>query len=84
MNRYNKLKTRTLNVFAFAPGTWFKPGEVAEQLNFAPRRAVWTYLKRLWKFGLLERHTTGTGTLKYKLSEGGTARLRWLRSHKNS
>ncbi len=80
MNRYNKLKIRTLKVFAFAPEAWFSPTEVAERLDFIPKRAVWTYLKRLWKFGLLERHTLGTGTLKYKLSEGGQARLRWLRS----
>ena len=32
MDRYNKLKIRTLKVFAFAPGAWFKPGEVAERL----------------------------------------------------
>ena len=80
MNRYNELKFRTLKVFAFAPGAWFMPKEVAERLNFRPRRAAWTYLKRLWKFGLLERRFTGTGTLKYKISEGGAARLRWLRS----
>jgi len=80
MNRYNKLKIRTLNVFAFVPGAWFKPGEVAEQLDFVPRRAVWTQLKRLWGFGLLERRFTGTGTLKYRISDGGSARLRWLRS----
>ncbi len=83
MDRYNKLKIRTLKVFAFAPGAWFTPGEVAGRLDFAPRRALWTYLKRLWKFGLLERHTSGTGTLKYKLSEAGAARLRWLRSQRS-
>jgi hypothetical protein len=80
MDRYNKLKIRTLKVFAFAPGAWFKPNEVAERLDFVPRRAAWTYLKGLWKFGLLERHTSGTGTLKYKLSDEGAARLRWLHS----
>jgi hypothetical protein len=82
MNRYNKLKIRTLNVFAFAPGAWFKPGEVAERLDFVPQRAMWTYLKRLWRFGLLERRFTGTGTLKYKLSETGAARLSWLSSQR--
>lgn len=80
MNRYNKLKTRTLKVFAFAPGAWFKPSEVAERLDFVPRRAAWTYLKRLWRFGLLERRYWGKGTLEYRISEGGEARLRWLRS----
>jgi hypothetical protein len=80
MNRYNKLKIRTLKVFAFAPGAWFRPGEVAERLSFVPRRAVWSYLKRLWRFGLLERRSSGKGTLKYRISDGGAARLRWLRA----
>lgn len=78
MNRYNKLKIRTLKVFAFAPGAWFRPGEVANRLDFVPRRAAWTYLKRLWRFGLLERQKSGNGTLKYKLTKRGAARLRWL------
>jgi len=78
MKRYNKLKIRTLDVFAFAPSAWFGPAEVANRLGFVPRRAVWTYLKRLWRFGLLERSYL-SGTLKYKISERGTARLRWLR-----
>jgi len=44
MNRYNKLKIRTLTIFAVAPGTWFRPGEMADRLGFVPRRAAWTYL----------------------------------------
>jgi hypothetical protein len=83
MNCYNKLKIRTLNVFAIAPEAWFTPGEVAAQLDFVPRRSAWTYLKRLWRFGLLERRSTGTGTLKYKLSEAGAVRHRWLHSQKS-
>jgi hypothetical protein len=78
MKRYNKLKLRTLDVFAFAPGEWFRPKEVAERLDFVPRRAAWSYLKRLWRFGLLER-SSFSGALKYKISERGMARLRWLR-----
>src|SRR5271154_6695018 len=42
--------------------------------------SAWTYFKRLWRFGLLERRSSGKGTLEYKISDGGTARLRWLRS----
>ena len=83
MNRYNKLKLRTLSVLAFAPGAWFRPGEVAERLNFVPRRAAWTYLKKLWRFGLLQRRFLSRGTLKYKISEKGMARLRWLNSQRN-
>lgn len=77
MKRYNKLKVRTLDVFAFAPSAWFTPKEVANRLDFVPRRAAWTYLKRLWRFGLLDRSSV-SGKLKYKISERGMARLRWL------
>jgi hypothetical protein len=80
MNRYNKLKIRALEVFAFAPGAWFTPKEVADRLDFVPRRAAWTYLKRLWRFGLLERRSLGLGSLKYRISERGKGRLRWLHS----
>jgi hypothetical protein len=78
MKRYNKLKIRTLSAFAFAPGAWFRPAEIANRLDFIPRRSAWSYLKRLWKLGLLERHFAGTHTLKYKISERGFGRLRWL------
>jgi DNA-binding IclR family transcriptional regulator len=80
MNRYNKLKLEALSAFARANGEWLKPDLVAERLDFSPRRSAWTYFKRLWRFGLLERRSSGRGTLEYKISEGGAARLRWLRS----
>jgi hypothetical protein len=79
VNRYNKLKIRALEVFAFAPGAWFTPLEVAERLNFRPKRAAWSYLKRLWNFGLLERRSFERGTLQYKISQRGQSRLDWLR-----
>jgi hypothetical protein len=82
MNRYNKLKARVLNVFASANGEWLAAGEAAEKLNFVPPRAAWTYFKRLWRFGLLERRSCNGDVLKYRISEEGIARLRWLRSHK--
>jgi DNA-binding IclR family transcriptional regulator len=82
MNRYNKLKKKALAVFESADGEWLTPKEVAERLDFLPRRSAWTYLKRLWGFGLLERRSLGGGTLEYRISEGGAARLRWLRSHR--
>ena len=77
MDRYNKLKRRTLAVFANA--NWLSPGEVAKELGFFPPRSIWTYLKRLWGFGLLERRFMGRGTLEYRISIAGLARLSWLR-----
>jgi hypothetical protein len=79
MDQYNKLKFRVLS--SFASGEWLKPMDVARRLNFFPSRSAWTYFKRLWSFGLLERRSLGKGTLVYRISDAGLARLRWLRSH---
>jgi hypothetical protein len=83
MNRYNKLKLKALSVFANAGSEWLKPNEAAERVNFWPRRSAWTYFKRLWRFGLLERRSGVKGKLEYRISEAGTARLRWLRSRRS-
>src|SRR5205807_4757044 len=34
------------------------------------------YFNRLWRFGLLERRSTGRGTLEYRISGQGVTRLR--------
>jgi hypothetical protein len=78
MNRYNELKLRALS--QFAGGEWLTPSQIAQELNFFPQRSAWTYFKRLWRFGLLERRYSGKGTLAYRISDAGAARLRWLRS----
>lgn len=80
MSRYNKLKAKALASFSEAHGEWLKPSEFARGIRFVPQRSAWTYLKKLWKFGLLDRHSSGKGTLKYRISERGRLRLRWLRS----
>jgi hypothetical protein len=80
MNRYNELKLQVLSLFAATQSEWLVPNEAAEKLNFSPARSAWTYFKRLWRFGLLERRSQGRGTLDYQISELGKKRLRWLRS----
>jgi len=80
MSRYNELKLEVLSLFAATPGEWLGPNEAAEKLDFFPARSVWTYLKRLSSFSLLERRSRGRGTLEYRISELGRSRLRWLRS----
>jgi hypothetical protein len=82
MNRYNKLKLSALSMFANAGREWLKPSEAAERLNFWPPRSSWTYFKRLWRFGLLERRLSDRGTLEYRITEEGVVRLHWLRSHR--
>jgi hypothetical protein len=82
MIRYNQLKLRVLSLFESAGRDWLGPSEAAERLNFLPPRAAWTYFKRLWRFGLLERRSSGRGTLEYRISDQGADRLRWLRSQR--
>lgn len=84
MNRYNELKLQVLALFASTQDEWLGPEEAAERLGFTPARSAWTYFKRLWSFGLLERRSRGRGTLEYRISELGRERLRWLRSLEDS
>lgn len=80
MNRYNELKLEVLSLFAATHSQWLAPDEAAEKLDFFPARSAWTYFKRLWSFGLLERRSRGQGTLEYRITDLGRSRLRWLRS----
>ena len=73
MNRYNGLKHQVLALFASTQGEWLESNEAAERLDFFPARSAWTYFKRLWSFGLLERRSSGRGTLEYRISELGRA-----------
>jgi hypothetical protein len=82
MKRYNKLKLKALSMFANAGREWLKPSEAAQRLDFWPPRSAWSYFKRLWRFGLLERRFSGKGTLEYRISDGGAARFRWLHSRR--
>jgi hypothetical protein len=82
MNRFNELKLQVLSLFAATQGEWLGPNEAAERLNFSPARSAWTYFKRLWSFGLLERRSRDRGTLEYRISDLGMLRLRWLRSQR--
>jgi hypothetical protein len=59
MKSYNKLKLKVLSTFANESGEWLKPCEAAERLGFLPPRSAWSYFKRLWRFGLLERQSFG-------------------------
>jgi len=80
MNRYIKLKFKALSVFERANSEWLSPSVAAERLDFTPRRSAWTYFKRLWRLGLLEKRLAGKGTLQYKISLAGKERLRRLHS----
>jgi hypothetical protein len=77
----NLVETVSENVIQIGgKSEWLGPNEAAERLDFFPTRPAWSYFKRLWRFGLLERRSRGRGTLQYRISDLGRARLRWLRS----
>jgi hypothetical protein len=75
---YNLLKRRALTVFE--DREWVTPRVWAELARFEPRRAAYTYLKRLYGFDLLDRSWTPAGTLLYRINRKGRDRLTWLRA----
>jgi hypothetical protein len=78
MNRkYNSLKSRALAVFE--DREWVSPPAWASLANFKPKRAAYTYLKRLYGWQLLDRARDGRGLLLYRLNPRGRERLSWLR-----
>jgi hypothetical protein len=77
--RYNKLKKRALEIFE-GHGGWLSPPEWAVLAGFYPTRAAYSYLLRLYRFGLLDRKFSGRGSTRYGLSERGRIRLGWLKT----
>ncbi len=77
-SHFNSLKLRALG--AFENRGWINPTMWAVLVGFYPARAAYTYLLRLWRFGLLERGRGANGLVFYRLSNRGEKRLRWLRS----
>jgi hypothetical protein len=80
-SRYNKLKKHTLEIFE-RHGGWLTPPEWAVLAGFYPVRAAYSYLKRLYSFGLLERKEDIGACVLYRLSERGRRRLFWLVNRK--
>src|ERR1700756_3125450 len=60
------------------------PERMTPKREIRPRschlRSILICFERLWRFGLLEKRSRGRGTLQYRISQHGAARLRWLRS----
>ena len=74
---YNSLKLRALS--AFESRDWLSPRTWARITRFKPVRAAYSYLKRLYRWKLLERAFDSRGLLVYRLSVRGASRLDWLR-----
>ena len=72
-------KVEVLAIFADADG-FLKPDEVLQELQSSiDRRSFYSYLGRLQRQGLLERHPhSRRGQLAYRLTERGRKRLAYL------
>jgi len=75
-SRTNFLKYRALEIFArygaLNPPAW------ASLANIWPVRSAYTYLLRLYRYGLLNREHDHSGFLVYTISTRGRERLDWL------
>jgi hypothetical protein len=74
--RYNVRKRQALD--AFRERGWLSPPAWAVLTRFYPVRAAYSYLSRLWRWGLLHRERDARGLIIYGLSEKGLQRLVWL------
>jgi hypothetical protein len=70
---YNERKFQTL--LLFEDGSWLRPEAYAWKLGVHPARAAYSYLKGLWRWGLLIRREA---PVCYRISERGRERLVWL------
>jgi hypothetical protein len=73
---YNERKLRTLEVFAKAYPDSIRPEAYAWNLGKLPARAAYTYLVKLWRWGLLSRQGN---PVRYQITQRGRKRLAWLR-----
>jgi hypothetical protein len=79
--RKNSLKIKTLGIFQRRG--WLNPASAAVLVGFFPPRAMYSYLLRLHRWGLLKRRrNTWRGSLAYMLSQRGRSRLDWLLKHR--
>ena len=74
---YNSLKLMTLA--AFERRGWLNPPTVSQLTGYRPVRAVYSYLLKLHRWGLLLRQRDDRGLLLYRLSDRGRDRLAWLK-----
>ena len=74
---FNLRKKQALTIFS--ERGWLSPLAWAMLAGFSPIRAAYSYLGRLWRWGLLHRRQTPGGLIRYRLSQKGVNRLAWLR-----
>jgi hypothetical protein len=76
----NMTKSQVLMIF-LKSGRFLRPDDVCNLLRPIPdRRSFYSYLRRLYRQGLLERHPhSRRGYLAYRLTIRGQARLEYFR-----
>ena len=74
----NRLKIRILGILDEAG--WLNPPRISALVGFFPVRAIYSYLLRLHRWGLLDRRRDRRGLLIYRLSARGRTRLAWLKT----
>jgi hypothetical protein len=73
---FNLRKEQALVIFS--QRGWLSPPAWAVLAGFYPIRAAYSYLGRLWRWGLLDRRLSADGLILYRLSTKGVSRLAWL------
>jgi hypothetical protein len=76
-SRFNLLKKRTLEIFARHRG-WLDVPNYAVGVGYYPIRGAYSYLARLWRWGLLRRSRDARGRVVYRICAKGINRLAWL------
>ena len=77
MLEFNERKKLTLDYFASRQ--WVRQKVYAIALGIYPTRAVYSYLLRLHRWGLMWRGYDATGHIVYHLSPRGARRLLYLK-----
>jgi hypothetical protein len=73
----NTLKLRVLG--ALEGRGWVNVPMLSMLARFRPTRAVYIYIERLRRWGLVRRRRVRRGLITYSISKRGQARLDWLR-----
>ena len=75
----NRLKIRVL--VALESRGWLNAAMVSALAGFRPVRAIYIYMRRLERWGLVRRRKPLGGMILYSISKRGRERLAWLREH---
>lgn len=76
MSQRNELKIRVLG--ALESGNWTSAAAISSVAGFRPKRAVYSYLLRLQRWGLVRRWRRIGRRVSFAITDRGRERLAWL------